>query len=441
MPFIYSRAHGVRFQVILKFIMKKTLTTVTFFALSILVLQAQVLTPAKPESVGLSSERLNRVDHVIQEYINQQWIPGAVVLIARNGKIVHHKAFGSYTADKKTILKKDAIFRIASQTKAITSVAVMMLYEEGKFLLDDRISKYIPEFAKPTVLKTFNEADSSYTTEPAKNEITIRHLLTHTSGLDYASIGSNEFKAIYAKAGVHSGIGTADDRLADKIKILGKLPLKHNPGERFTYSLSTDVLGYLVEVVSGLSLDEFFKKRIFIPLGMSDTYFYLPKEKHNRLVDLYTEHEGKVVPAKDILNEADPDFPKSAGTYFSGGAGLSSTIEDYAKFLQMLVNGGVYNGNRLLSRKTVELMTTNQLGDKITDTFQFSLGFSVETAKNDHLSPATIGSISWGGAFSTTYWADPKEKLVALLFMQMIPNSHREIQEKFKTLTYQSFND
>lgn len=404
-------------------------------------LPAQILTPAKPETVGLSAERLTRIDHVVQEYIVNEQIPGVVVFIARNGKIVMHKAYGSYDSDKKTPLKKDDIFRIASQTKAITSVAIMMLYEEGKILLDDRISKYIPEFAKPQVLKTFNSADTTYTTEPAKSEITIRHLLTHTAGLDYASIGSNDFKAIYAKAGIHAGLGTSNGYSKDNVLALAKMPLKHHPGEKFTYGLNTDVLGYLVEVVSGMSLDEFFRQRIFNPLSMNDTYFYLPKEKHQRLVELYTEKDGKLSLAKDILNEADPDYPKNAGTVHSGGAGLCSTIEDYAKFLQMLVNGGVYNGQRILSRKTIELMIANQLSDAITDTFQFSLGFSVETAKNDHLNPATIGSFSWGGAFSTSYWADPKEKLVGLMFIQLFPNTRGDLHNKFRALTYQAFND
>ncbi len=404
-------------------------------------LTAQVLEYSSPDLQGMSTERLERIDRVIQEYIDQEKIPGAGALIARNGKIVYHKSFGTYDQEGQSPLPNDAIFRIASQTKAITSLAVMMLLEEGKFLLDDRISKYIPEFANPSVLKTFNEKDSTYTAEPASKEITIRHLLTHTSGLDYAAIGSPEFRAIYAKAYVHPGIGLDNDELGSMMKRLGPLPLKFNPGERFQYSLSTDVLGYLVEVVSGMSLDRFFRERIFIPLGMNDTYFYLPKEKHQRLVPLYAHNSGKLVPARAALVGGNPDYPKLEGSFYSGGAGLSSTLEDYAKFLQMIVNGGRYNGVRLLSRKTIELMLTNQISEEVSETRQVSLGFGIETEKNDHLSPMSIGSFLWGGAFSTSYWADPKEKLVGLMYLQISPNMYGDIHEKFKVLTYQAFND
>jgi CubicO group peptidase (beta-lactamase class C family) len=404
--------------------------------------QSKVLIPAKPEEAGMSSERLSRIDKTLEEYITNKKIPGAVVLIARNGKIVLHKAYGSYDNTSHTPLKKDNIFRIASQTKAITSVAVMMLYEEGKLLLDDPISKYIPEFAKPSVLISFNEKDSSFVTQPAKGEITVRHLLTHTSGIDYADIGSKEFKAIYAKAGVPSGIGSKGAPLAERMKLLAKLPLKHNPGEKFTYGLNTDVLGYLVEIRSGMSLEDFFRKRIFEPMGMTDTYFTLPQEKFNRLVDVYTEKEGKFsITNNVVVGKETTDYPTKPSTYLSGGAGLSSTIEDYAKFLQMLVNGGTYNGSRILGRKTIELMLTNQLSDKITDMFHFGLGFEVETLKNDHIRPYSIGSFWWGGAFSTSYWADPKEKMIALIYLQMIPNTQWEVMEKFRALTYQAITD
>ena len=401
----------------------------------------KTLTPAaKPEEVGLSSERLARIDKMVEGYVEQQWAPGAVVLIVRNGKIAYHKAYGYSDIEKKTALKKDDIFRIASQSKAITSLAVMMLWEEGKFLLDEPVSKYIPEFKNPTVLKSYNPADSSYTTELAKSEITIRQLLTHTSGLDYAGIGSNEFKAIYAKAGIPSGIGNHTGLLADKIKTLGKLPLKHHPGEKYTYGLNTDVLGYLVEVLSGMSFDEFLRKRIFDPLGMKDTYFYLPKEKHNRLVTLYQDANGKMATIQgNVYDKVVPNYPNTAGTYYSGGAGLSSTTEDYAKFLQLFLNGGQYNGVRLLSRKTVELMLTNQV--QIPNSSQFGLGFGLETAVNDYQSPLSLGSFSWGGAFNTQYWADPKEKMVALIFTNIYQTSHWSIGDQFKVLTYQAITD
>lgn len=393
----------------------------------------------KPESEGFSENRLARLDKMFEEHVKNQWIPGAVALVIRNGKVVYHKAFGVSDLIKKTELKKDDIFRIASQSKAITSLAVMMLWEEGKFLLDDPLSKYIPEFKNPTVIKNFNKQDSTFTTEPANKEISIRHLLTHTSGIDYAVIGSGEFKAIYAKAKIPSGIGNDREVLGEKIKLLGSMPLKHNPGERWTYGLNSDVLGYLVEVWSGIPFDQFLYTRIFTPLGMKDTYFYLPEEKQNRLVALHENKDGKSYKMKtnpyDALN---PDYPKLKGTYFSGGAGLSSTVEDYAKFLQLFLNQGEFNGIRLLSRKTVELMLTDQSPDP---TNEFGLGFGLETIYNDYKSPLSLGSFSWGGAFNTQYWADPKEKIIGLIYTNVYQSQFGNIGDKFKVLTYQAIAD
>ena len=217
----------------------------------------------RPEDAGMSAERLGRIDQMLEEHVRNKQLPGAVALIVRNGKIVYHKAFGTSNMATNATLKKDDIFRIASQTKAVTSLAVMMLYEEGKFLLDEPVSNFIPEFKNPVVLKTYNAADTSYTTEPAKSEITIRQLLTHSSGLDYAVIGTEVHKAIYAKHRISPGIGDARSILSDDIRRLAKLPLAHHPGERWTYGLNTDVLGYLVEVVSGMPFDQFLEKRIF----------------------------------------------------------------------------------------------------------------------------------------------------------------------------------
>jgi CubicO group peptidase (beta-lactamase class C family) len=400
----------------------------------------KTITPAaKPEDTGFSTSRLSRIDAMLDEYIKNQQIPGAVVYLVRDGKVAYHKAFGYSDVDKKTALKKDDIFRIASQSKAITSLAVMMLWEEGKFLLDEPVSKYIPEFKSPKVLKTFNAADSSYTTEPAKSEITIRQLLTHTSGVDYAAIGSTEFKGIYAKAKIPSGIGNDKELLADKMKALGQLPIKHNPGEKWTYGLNHDVLGYLVEVWSNMSFDRFLKTRIFDPLGMKDTYFYLPQEKHARLVSLHQDKDGKVLVMKaGAFDAANPEYPKLKGTYYSGGAGLSSTVEDYAKFLQLFLNKGEFNGVRLLSRKTVELIMTDQLPNLDNE---YGLAFGLETSKNDHQAVYSSGSFSWGGAFNTHYWADPKEKLIGLIYTNIFGTRHWQIGERFRTLTYSAIAD
>jgi CubicO group peptidase (beta-lactamase class C family) len=402
---------------------------------------AQTLSIAvKPEEVGISSARLERMDKMLQDYVATQKVPGAVAFIARKGKIVYHKAFGAANTDTKSPLKKDNIFRLASQTKAVTSLAVMMLWEEGKFFLDDNVSKYIPEFKKPKVLVNVNWGDSTFTSQPAKSEITIRQLLTHTSGIDYAVIGSQEMRAIYAKAGVPAGITTDKIFIGDKMKILAGLPLKHHPGEQFTYGLNTDVLGYLVEVLSGMTLDQYFKTKIFQPLGMNDTYFYLPQEKYSRLVALHQFKDGNYMALKGtVFGTADADFPNFKGSYFSGGAGLSSTIEDYAKFLQFFLNQGTYNGVRLLSRKTVELMLTNQIQTPINT--QFGLGFGLETSANDYESIVSSGTFSWGGAFNTSYWADPQEKIVALIYTNIYASDSGGIAEKFKTLTYQAVVD
>lgn len=414
--------------------------TLALLVSTMLNAQKQLLESPSPASVNISEARLGRIDQLLQQSIDNGYICGAVGFIARDGKIIYNKAFGYDDPGKKVPLKKEAIFRIASQTKAITSVAVMILFEEGRFLLDDPISKYIPAFAKPKVLDKFNKADSSYTTVPAKREITIRDLLTHTSGIDYAQIGSDQMKAIYTKAGIPAGFVSDKIILADAINKLAKLPLVHQPGQRFTYGLNIDVLGYLVEVVSGKSLDQFFRERIFEPLEMNDTYFYLPKDKLERLVNVNTEDKDQKLIKWDnkTFEGVSADYPKSNGTYYAGGAGLVSTIKDYAVFLQMMVNGGEYNGKRILSRRTVELMTCNQIGDLSLGNNKFGLGFEITTAAGQAKLGVTEGSFSWGGFFGTTYWADPKEKLVCLLFMQQWPLSHGEIQDKFRVLVYQA---
>lgn len=418
-------------------------------AISVLLLLAALHTHAQPvnsfapaadpAAAGFSQERLARIDALLQTRVREQTIPGAVALIVRHGKIVYYKAFGFSNIADKTPLKKDDIFRIASQSKAITALAVMMLWEEGKFMLDDPVSKYIPEFGHPTVLKSFDKTDSSFTTEPAGREITIRHLLTHSSGIDYAVIGSPEFNAIYAKAGIPSGIGNHEQLLQEKMRRLGSLPLKHEPGERWTYGLNYDLLGYLVEIWSGMPFDRFLATRIFQPLGMKDTYFYLPKEKFSRLVALHENKGGKVVKMNSApYDAASADYPTLEGRYFSGGAGMSSTVEDYAKFLELFLNKGTFNGRRLLSRKTVELMLTDQLPNLQNE---FGLGFGLETPANDFMSPVSIGSFSWGGAFSTEYWADPKEDLIGLLYTNIYNNPIYDLGNKFKALTYQAIAD
>ncbi|MGS2737982.1 serine hydrolase domain-containing protein [Sinomicrobium sp. M5D2P17] len=401
---------------------------------------SQELHTANPDEAGFSGERLEGIDKMIDGYVSDKKIAGAVALIAHDGKIVYHKGIGYADIAEKKKMEPNTIFRIASQTKAITSVAIMMLFEEGKLLLDDPVSLYIPEFKDPTVLDTFNPADSTYSTIPATREVTIRDLLTHTSGIGYAVIGSKETNAIYAKAGIPAGFVAAPVRLGDKIKTLGKLPLIHQPGEKFTYGLNTDVLGYVVEVVSGLSLDRFFHKRIFEPIGMNDTYFYLPRDKQNRLAEVYSENEaGETVEAPQVSHGGiDKDYPVLGSTYFSGGAGLSSTASDYAAFLQMLLNGGEYDGKRLLSPDTVRLMTVNQIGEiNLHYGNKFGLGFEVVGTRGSAALPWHEGSFSWGGYFGSHYWVDPESGIVAVILTQEIPNKEwGDISTKFKNMVY-----
>jgi len=393
---------------------------------------------ATPESVKISADRLGRIDNIIKQAVDTGWIAGAVGLIARDGRIIYNRSFGFSDPENKTPMQTDAIFRIASQTKAIVSIGLMMLFEEGKFLLDDPVSKYIPEFANPQVLDKFNAKDSTFTTVPAKREIRIRDLLTHTSGIDYAGIGSPEMKAIYTKAGITAGFGSDKRTIGDDIKLLGKQPLVHQPGEKWTYGLNVDVIGYLIEVLSGERLDQYLENRILKPLGMNDTYFYLPAEKQARLVKVNTENADHHVVSmpQEMVN-----YPLLKGTYFAGGAGLSSTTKDYAIFLQMLLNKGKYNGTRFLSRRTVELITSNQIGDLSLGADKFGLGFQITTKAGQAILGVSEGSFSWGGYFGTVYWADPRERLVCLLFMQQFPLSHGEISSKFKALVYQALDD
>jgi CubicO group peptidase (beta-lactamase class C family) len=404
----------------------------------------QLLSVSTPASVQVSAERLNRIDTMLLQSIENGWVSGAVGFIARDGKIIYNRSFGLSDLESKSPMQTDNIFRIASQTKAIVSIGLMILFEEGKFLLDDPVSRYIPEFAHPQVLVKFNEKDTTYTTVPALREITVRDLLTHTSGIDYADIGSPAMCAIYAKADIPAGFGDkkiafdCNMELGERIKALGKLPLVHQPGERFTYGLNVDVIGYLIEILSGEKLDQYLKKHIFDPLGMTDTYFYLPEEKRGRLVKVNTEDADQHVISmpQEFVN-----YPLLKCTYFSGGAGLSSTTKDYAIFLQMLLNKGVYNGKRLLSRRTVELITCNQIGNLDLGKDKFGLGFEITTEEGQAELGISEGSFAWGGYFGTSYWADPKERLVCLLFMQQSPLSHGEIGNKFKAMVYQALDD
>ncbi len=397
---------------------------------------------AKPESVGLSSARLQRIATTVQASVDKGEIAGAVTLVARHGQVVWLKATGNQDKENAKPMRTDSIFRICSMTKPITTLAVMMLYEEGRFQLDDPIAKYIPEFTNPKVLVKPKEG-KPYTI-PANQPITIRHLLTHTSGITYnwdADLG-----AMYKEANVASGILPFDGTIGESVKRLAKLPLLFNPGERWNYGLNIDVLGYLVEVISGKPLDQFFKERIFEPLGMKDTFFYVPQDKVDRLATAYTLYDGKGLARF-------PDTPITEGPFsysadypivgpkklFSGGGGLCSTAADYARFCQLMLNNGKSGKTQLISRKSIELMTHDQLGPKFTEQ-SFGLGFGIDGVKTPLRGLGTPGQYNWGGFFYTAFTIDPKEDMITIFMAQLHPGSP-SISGDFHTLAYAALED
>jgi len=384
-------------------------------------------------------DHLNHIESEIKPYLDNKWLVGSSVIIVKDNQVVYYKGFGKADAATNKPMEANAIYRIMSQSKAITSLAIMQLFEQGKLSLDQKISFFIPEFKNPTVVKEFNPADSSYTTIPAKREITFRDLLTHTSGIDYADIGSNNMKAIYAKAKIPSGLGEFKESLLTKMKAMGKLPLAHQPGEKFTYGLNTDLLGCLVEIISGQTLEQYFHQHIFEPLGMKDTYFNLPAEKGSRMASVYTEDENHtVIPWSPTFRNINPNYPLMKKSYFSGGAGLVSTAYDYAIFLQMLLNKGLYNGKQIIGRRTAELMVSPQLAPGLMGDDNFALGFQLVGEKTANLKMRSKGSFSWGGYYGTTYWADPKENMIVLIMTQHTPNSHGELASKIENIIYGS---
>lgn len=394
-------------------------------------------TTKAPEEAGFSSERLKRLDAHFQEVIDKGIAPNIVTLVAKKGKIVHYKAFGYSNLESKTPLKKNDIFRIASQSKLITTVGLLMLFEEGKFFLDEPISKYIPAFKNPKVLVSYDEKDrSKYITRPAKSEITIRQLLSHSAGIPYEHALQDlpEFKVPFF-------CSTEKDILKDVVDKIAARPLIADPGTQFVYGLNTDVLGRLIEVLSGISFDEYLRKKVLDPLGMNDTYFYLPDAKASRLVELYSK--GNV---NDKLSlHANETYRKYAisgeKSYFSGGAGLLSTVKDYAKICQFILNKGEFNGKRLLARSTVEIMGRNQIGENFVWDRQdkFGLGLQIITPESHYGDNATVGSLTWGGMYCSEYTIDQKEETIMLVFTNVHPYAHySEIVRKFRILVYQA---
>lgn len=418
-----------------------TLTSLLSIAQTESIKNSPFLSQAPPKSVGMSEERLARIDAMCKAAVKNE-VPGIVALVARNGKIVFHKAYGTADAVSKKDLKTDAIFRIASQTKAITATAVMMLWEEGKFKLDDPISKYIPEFSNEQILDSVYN-DGTYTTIPAKNPITIRHLLSHTSGIGYGVIdGDPRFRKIYADAGITDLFTTKKITIAESVKKLAKLPLHHNPGENYTYSEGLDVLGYFIEILSGVPLDEFIRKRILDPLQMNDTWFYLPKALEHRLVSIQTKENNQWINYPETFY--DTNYPKAgAKSFFSGGAGLSSTAKDYANFLQMYLNKGELNGIRILSRTTIAVIMANQIGTIWEGgDANFGLAFRVINKNGEGKGgQGSLDTFNWGGYFNTQYFADPNEQIIGVILKQTRAIEGDDTAWKFQQLVGQSIDD
>lgn len=402
-------------------------------------LHAQVINTTVKGNPDVDYTRLGRIDSIINSHIDKNEINGVVTLIIKDNQLVQWKGYGYADRESKKPMAKDAIFRIMSQSKAVTAVGIMILYEQGKFYLDEPIGDFIPEFKNQRVLDKFNPADSSYTTVPAKRNITFRDILTHSSGLDYTDIGTLAGNAIYTKAKIPSGLGYFEASLLDRMKALGKLPLIFQPGEKWQYSLGSDLLGCLIEVISGQNLEDFLHDNIFKPLGMKDTYFNVPQSKAGRLATVYTEDSlHHVIKWSHTFRHIDPDYPLIKKNYFSGGAGLSSTAMDYAIFMQMMLNGGIYNGHRVLAPRTVQLMTSSQLDYTYNGADNFGLGFGITTAKSAARNPRNEGSFNWGGYYGTSYWADPKAHLVCLIMTQQTPDSHGDFFAKVEDVIYSS---
>jgi len=402
-----------------------------------------------PANVGLSAERLDRIGAAIQSSIDGRRIAGAVSLVARHGQIAYFKAFGMADREAKKPMQADSIFRICSMSKPITTAAVMILYEEGRFTLNEPVSDFIPEFKNMKVLDPPFPQDK--TSPPgalvdAKRPITIFQLLTHTSGLTYP--WNPRLGKAYREAGIGTGLLQQEGSTGDSIKKLASLPLLFQPGDAWEYSLSDDVLGYLVERVSGMPFDHFLEERIFKPLGMKDTYFFLPEDKVSRLAAAYTYYPDKglqLFPSGKVITEGDfaysSDYPyRGPRSYFSGGGGMCSTAEDYYRFCQMMLNGGQLGGTRLLSRKSVELMSMNHTQSK-TDDFGYGLGFGITSEPRFLTELGSVASYYWGGFYYTSFMIDPKEDLIAVFMGQLHPTGDLDLDTKAIRLAYQAIND
>ena len=399
---------------------------------------------ASPESVGFSSLRLARISDRMRVYTDRGKLAGAVTMLSRRGQVFHFEPHGVMDLEGGAPIELDTIFRIFSMTKPITSVAAMMLYEEGHFSLDDPVAKFIPELSDLKVYDGMGETGMILVDQ--HRPISVRHLLTHTSGLSYGLHQDNPIDRMYREAKVND----ADSNLPEVVEKITRLPLVNQPGTKWRYSNATSVLGYLVEVVSGQPFDCFMRDRILSPLGMIDTSFFVPEEKLGRLATLYRPSRGgRIAPMDNSLatRYARPH------TFFSGGAGLVSTASDYMRFCRMLLNGGVLDGERILAPKTVEMMRSDHLTDDLkpyaagqdmasyTRGCGFGLGFGVVTDIAQHGILGSNGMYFWFGAASSFFWIDPTEELIAVMLCQLMPSSFYPLHREFQTDTYQALMD
>ncbi|EDY82679.1 beta-lactamase [Verrucomicrobiia bacterium DG1235] len=401
---------------------------------------AKSLEPVAPESVGVSGERIARLDAVFEEYVDSGALPGAVSLVLRRGEVAQLGVYGWQDIEGRVPMAEDTLFRIASQTKALVSVGVMILQEEGKLLIGDAVGKHMPEFNETTVGEV--NPDGGYTVVPAKRKITIRDLLTHTAGVGY---GWGHVGKEWEEAGIVGWyFADRDEPIREVVRRMADLPFEAQPGEKFVYGYSTDILGALIEVVSGQSLDVFLRDRIFEPLAMEDTHFFVPEEKVSRLATVYARNEGGALdraPEESSMS-GQGGYASGPQRCLSGGAGCVSTARDYGRFLQMLLNEGELDGERVLSRKSVALMRVNHLAAESMFPWEpgtgFGLGFRVlyDLGKRGHLS--SVGEYGWGGAYHSTYWVDPEEELVVVYFTQVIPADGLDDHGKLRALIYQA---
>jgi CubicO group peptidase (beta-lactamase class C family) len=406
---------------------------------------------ALPESVGMSSERLARMRRVMQGYVDRGELAGLVLLVARYGRIVELSARGMQNLERKEPMAQGTIVRMASMTKPITSAAVLMLLEEGRLLLTDPLSKYLPAFRQPKVAMR-SRKDGPVELVPAQREITIRDLLTHRAGITYSFADRGYVGDEYRKLGVDDGLSPGTSTMAENIARLARAPLVSQPGREFHYGLSVDVLGHVIEVISGKSLEAFLSERIFKPLRMEDTGFVVPQAKWRRFATLYMPRAGGGLrPLADGEKLAGPfasivAFPngvfREGRRSFSGGAGLASTALDYFRFAEMLLEGGELEGVRLLSPKTVALMTTSHTRDlphePDDDGIDFGLGVGVTMDVGASHKPGSVGSFGWGGILGTKFFVDPKEKLVGVLLAQRFPAGRLNWREQFEVMVYQA---